>query len=43
VYVLEDGRAGGDLPADVMAMKQRFDPAGLLNPGKMRTVPQQPV
>ena len=43
VYVLEDGRAGGDLPADVLAMKQRFDPAGLLNPGKMRTVPQQPV
>jgi FAD/FMN-containing dehydrogenase len=34
---LEDGKAGGELPPEVVAMKHRMDPLGLLNPGKMRT------
>jgi FAD/FMN-containing dehydrogenase len=37
VYVLEDGKAGGELAPEIVAMKKRFDPQGLLNPGKMRT------
>jgi FAD/FMN-containing dehydrogenase len=36
VYILEDGKQGTLNPA-VVAMKQRFDPHGLLNPGKMRS------
>jgi len=36
-YLLEDGKAGGELAPPVLAMKRRFDPAGLLNPGKVRT------
>ena len=35
-YIIEEGKVGGDLPQNVIDMKQRFDPAGLLNPGKMR-------
>ena len=35
-YIIEEGKVGGDLPQSVIDMKQRFDPAGLLNPGKMR-------
>jgi FAD/FMN-containing dehydrogenase len=35
VYIVEDGKQGQVNP-DVVAMKQRFDPAGLLNPGKLR-------
>ncbi len=39
-YVLEDGKSGGGaLPDEVIAMKRRFDPAGLLNPGKLRAWP----
>ena len=39
VFVVEDGKAGGDLPAEVLAMKARFDPLALLNPGKLRGWP----
>jgi FAD/FMN-containing dehydrogenase len=35
VYVVEDGKQGTINP-DVVATKLRFDPAGLLNPGKLR-------
>ena len=35
VYIVEDGKQGQVNP-DVVAMKRRFDPAGLLNPGKLR-------
>ena len=35
VYVVEDGKQGQVNP-DVVATKLRFDPAGLLNPGKLR-------
>ncbi len=38
-FIVEDGKAGGDLPAEVLALKQRFDPQGLLNPGKLRSWP----
>lgn len=36
VHVVEDGKAGGDLPQAVRDIKKRFDPLGLLNPGKVR-------
>jgi FAD/FMN-containing dehydrogenase len=36
VFIVEDGKAGGDLPDAVIATKRRFDPLGLLNPGKVR-------
>lgn len=36
VFIVEDGKAGGDLPAAVVECKKRFDPLGLLNPGKVR-------
>ena len=36
VYIVEDGKAGGELPAGALEMKRRFDPLGLLNPGKVR-------
>lgn len=39
VYVVEDGKAGGALAPEVIAMKKRFDPQGLLNPGKLRDWP----
>jgi hypothetical protein len=35
VYIVEDGKQGQINP-DVVAVKQRFDPQGLLNPGKLR-------
>lgn len=38
-FIVEDGKAGGDLPEEVVAMKRRFDPLGLLNPGKLRHHP----
>ena len=41
VYILEDGKQGGQLGAAVVELKRRFDPQGLLNPGKMRSWPQQ--
>jgi FAD/FMN-containing dehydrogenase len=36
VFILEDGKQGQLDPA-VIEMKRRFDPQGLLNPGKMRS------
>ena len=39
VFVVEDGKAGGTLPPEIVAMKHRFDPRGLLNPGKLRDWP----
>jgi hypothetical protein len=36
VFIVEDGRAQGSLAPGALAMKQRFDPLGLLNPGKVR-------
>jgi FAD/FMN-containing dehydrogenase len=35
VYLVEDGKQGQVNP-DVVATKMRFDPAGLLNPGKLK-------
>ena len=39
VFIVEDGKAGGALAPEVVAMKHRFDPHGLLNPGKLRDWP----
>jgi FAD/FMN-containing dehydrogenase len=36
VYILEDGKTGQLNPAAI-ELKRRFDPQGLLNPGKMRS------
>ena len=36
---VEDGRFGGTLPPAAAAAKRRFDPMGLLNPGKLRVWP----
>lgn len=36
VSIVEDGKAGGELPQAVLDIKRRFDPQGLLNPGKVR-------
>jgi FAD/FMN-containing dehydrogenase len=36
VFIVEDGKAGGDLPQAFIDIKHRFDPLGLLNPGKVR-------
>jgi FAD/FMN-containing dehydrogenase len=36
VFIVEDGKAGGDLPQPIIDIKKRFDPLGLLNPGKVR-------
>ncbi|MEQ1683856.1 MAG: FAD-binding oxidoreductase [Burkholderiaceae bacterium] len=38
VYILEDGKQGQLNPA-VIETRRRFDPQGLLNPGKMRSWP----
>ena len=42
VYIVEDGKAGGALPPEIIDMKKRFDPLGLLNPGKLRDWPVRP-
>ncbi|HET7837911.1 MAG TPA: FAD-binding oxidoreductase [Variovorax sp.] len=42
VFVVEDGKAGGALPPEIVEMKKRFDPHGLLNPGKLRDWPVKP-
>ena len=39
VFIVEDGKAGGALPPEIVEMKKRFDPRGLLNPGKLRDWP----
>jgi FAD/FMN-containing dehydrogenase len=39
VNTVEDGKAGGALPPEIVQMKRRFDPQGLLNPGKLRDWP----
>jgi FAD/FMN-containing dehydrogenase len=39
VNIVEDGKAGGPLPPEVIELKKRFDPRGLLNPGKLRGWP----
>ena len=36
VFIVEDGKAGSDLSQAVIDIKHRFDPMGLLNPGKVR-------
>ncbi|MEO5670577.1 MAG: FAD-binding oxidoreductase, partial [Ramlibacter sp.] len=36
VFIVEDGKAGGALAQAVLDAKRRFDPLGLLNPGKVR-------
>lgn len=36
VFIVEDGKAGGDLPQAYTDIKRRFDPLNLLNPGKTR-------
>jgi FAD/FMN-containing dehydrogenase len=36
VFIVDDGRAQGSLAPGAIEMKKRFDPLGLLNPGKVR-------
>lgn len=36
VFIVEDGKAGGDLAQGYVDTKKRFDPLNLLNPGKVR-------
>ncbi len=38
-FIVEDGKAGGALAPEVVALKRRLDPLGLLNPGKLRDWP----
>ncbi|MBP7564589.1 MAG: FAD-binding oxidoreductase [Burkholderiaceae bacterium] len=40
-FIIEEGKAGGDLDPEIVATKRRFDPLGLLNPGKMRAWPYE--
>ena len=42
VFIVEDGKAGGELPQAITDTKRRFDPLGLLNPGKVRAWATQP-
>ena len=43
VFIVEDGKAGGELPQAIIDTKHRFDPLGLLNPGKVRAWMDQPA
>lgn len=43
VHLVEDGKAGGALPQAVLETKKRFDPHGLLNPGKVRAWLEGPL
>lgn len=43
VHLVEDGKAGGALPQAVLDTKKRFDPLGLLNPGKVRAWLEGPL
>jgi len=43
VYIVEDGKQNNQLDPAVIEMKRRFDPLGLLNPGKLRTWDAQRV
>jgi FAD/FMN-containing dehydrogenase len=36
VFIVEDGKVGGELPRAMVDVKKRFDPLNLLNPGKVR-------
>ncbi len=38
VFTLEDGKHAGALDPTILDAKRKYDPAGLLNPGKIRTV-----
>jgi len=38
-FIIEEGKQGGDLAPELLEMKRRLDPHGLLNPGKMRAWP----
>ena len=38
IYTLEDGKHGGALAPAILASMRAFDPHGLLNPGKVRSV-----
>jgi len=38
VNFVEDGKHSGTLPAEVMELRERFDPQRLLNPGKLRSL-----
>lgn len=37
VNVVEDGKFGGAVHPEVLELKRRFDPRGLLNPGKLKS------
>jgi FAD/FMN-containing dehydrogenase len=37
VFVVEEGKHAGGLDPAIVEMKRRFDPLGLLNPGKLRS------
>jgi len=36
MLTLEDGKRGGNLDPQILAAKRQYDPANLLNPGKIR-------
>jgi len=38
VYILEDGKQFGEMSPESLDAKRRFDPSGLLNPGKVRSM-----
>ena len=42
MFTIEDGGIHRVASPDLAAAKARFDPLGLLNPGKMRSAPARP-